>query len=353
MKKRLSVVGKTAPIIAAAALALSACDAVTGGETPQPGEAEAAESPAETEPVAVQVFTIEAASDAGAVRASGLVAHKRESALSFGAPGELEDVRVDLGDTVRAGQTLAVLRRTSVGADEAEAEIAAQTAEQNYERVSRLHESGAVSDVELENARLAVERTRTRVVITAPTSGVILRRSAERGQVVNPGEPVLWLGEARAGVIVRASVTASEAATLTVGAAANIDIRERPPLIGRVARISPVSAGAAGVFEVEVAIEDPDGVRNGEVAEVTIEADAQEGRTASYRVPALSLIDARADQGVVYVIDEQGLARRRAVETGGVDGAGVVILSGLGPGDRVVSRGAALIRDGDPVVIAE
>lgn len=344
MIKRLSAVRTQPAAVLALLLALGACDATGAEETAPPPEQAA---------VAVQVVTIESAQDAGAVRASGLVSHKRESALSFGAPGELEDIRVDVGDNVRVGETLAVLRRTSVGADEAEAAIAAQTAEQNYERLQRLHESGAVSDVELENARLAVERTRTRVVITAPTSGVILRRSAERGQVVNPGEPVLWLGEARAGVIVRASVTASEAANLKVGAAASIRIREREPLEGKVARISPVSAGAAGVFEVEVAIDDAGGLRNGEVAEVAIATEADSDAVASYRIPALSLIDARADQGVVYVIDETGTARRRAVETGGVDGGGVIILAGLEPGDRVVSRGAALIRDGDPVTIAE
>ena len=344
MNKRLSAVRQQLAIALVASLALVACDA-TGAEETAP--------PPEQPPVAVQVFTIASAQDAGAIRASGLVAHQRESALSFGAPGELEDVRVDVGDNVRTGQTLAVLRRTSVGADEAEAAIAAQTAEQNYERLRRLHESGAVSDVELENARLAVERTRTQAVQTAPTPGVILRRSAERGQVVNAGEPVLWLGEARAGVIVRASVTASEAANLKVGADAAIRIRNRDQLVGKVARISPVSAGAAGVFEVEVAIAGADGLRNGEVAEVAIETDEGETAVTSYRIPALSLIDARADQGVVYVVDDTGTARRRAVETGGVDGSGVIILSGLEPGDRVVSRGAALIRDGDAVTIAE
>ncbi len=340
---RLSAAGKPAALAVVVMAALAGCDAKG---------AEGTAVPVETAAVAVQVFTIEAAADAGAVRASGLVAHKRDSALSFGAPGELEEIRVDVGDQVGSGQTLAVLRRTTVGADEAEAAIAAQTAEQNYERIKRLHDSGAVSDVELENARLAVERTRTRVVITAPTSGVILRRSAERGQVVNAGEPVLWLGEARGGVIVRASVTASEAANLKVGAPATIAIRERESLSGKVARISPVSAGAAGVFEVEISIDAPQGLRNGEVAEVSIAAaEGAEQAQLSYRIPALSLIDARADQGVVYVIDEQNVARRRAVETGGVDATGVIVLAGLEPGDRVVSRGAALIRDGDAVTI--
>ena len=55
---------------------------------------------------------------------------------------------------------------------------------------------------------------------------------------------------------------------------------------------------------------------------------------------------------MVYVIDDTGAARRRAVETGGVTDEGVLILKGLLAGDRVVTRGAALLREGDPVRLA-
>ena len=69
-------------------------------------------------------------------------------------------------------------------------------------------------------------------------------------------------------------------------------------------------------------------------------------------IPAIALIDARADQGVVFVIDKDGKARRRAVETGGVSDRGVSILKGLAAGDRVITRGASMVRDGDAVRVA-
>ena len=74
--------------------------------------------------------------------------------------------------------------------------------------------------------------------------------------------------------------------------------------------------------------------------------------TPQFTVPALSLIDARADQGIVFVVDAAGRARQRAVETGGVSDRGVVILKGLAQGDRVITRGASMVRDGDPVRVA-
>ena len=66
----------------------------------------------------------------------------------------------------------------------------------------------------------------------------------------------------------------------------------------------------------------------------------------------VSLIDARADQGVVFVVDAENKARRRAVETGGVSDRGVTILQGLAEGDKVITRGASMVRDGDPVSLA-
>ena len=64
-------------------------------------------------------------------------------------------------------------------------------------------------------------------------------------------------------------------------------------------------------------------------------------------------IDARADQGVVFVVDADGKARRRAVETGGVSDRGVTVLKGLSAGDSVITRGASMVRDGDAVSVAK
>lgn len=314
------------------------------------------EEPAKTvaaPPPLVEVISVVSGDSAGTVRASGLLAYKRETALGFGAAGEIETMTVDEGDRVRAGQQLATLRKTTAGADASEALLARQTAEQNFERISRLHASGAASQVDLDNARLALERARERVAIIAPASGVILRRDAERGQMVNAGQPVLWLGEANTGLIVKASLASSEVTRIGLGDLVEVQVRGRDPLSGKVARIPARTADGSGAFEIEVQIDQPAGLRSGEVAEVLIRsAVAGSKDTKSFVVPAISLIDARADQGIVFVVDPEGNAKSRAVETGGVTDAGVVILKGLAEGDRVITRGAAMVRDGDQVRVA-
>lgn len=327
------------------AIALVACS----GEAAEKAKPAATAAPA----IAVDVLPISAGGTAGEIRASGLVAYKRETALSFGAPGEIESIKVDLGDQVYSGQVIATLRRTTTGADQAEAALARKTAEQNFERVQKLHTAGAASQQELDNARLALERSRERVSIVAPASGIVLRREADPGQIVSAGQGVIWVGEARTGIIVEASMTSAEVAKLKVGDAATVKLRERETLAGRVARIA-AKGSQSGVFTVEVQVDKPEGLRSGEVAEVIISSAASAGATGpvQYTVPAISLIDARADQGVVYIVDEKGVARRRAVETGGVSDRGVTILKGLEAGDKVITRGASMVRDGDTVSIA-
>ncbi len=344
MWRRLSASTWFSAGAASLALFAAACDRHSAGAPPETTA---------PDPVHVEIMVVTAAETSGAVRASGLVAYKRETGLSFAAPGEIETLVVDQGDMVRGGQTLATLRRTAVGVDEAEAALARKTAEQAYDRVQRLHEAGAASNADLENARLALERVRERVVLTAPAGGVVLRRGAERGQVVSAGQPLLWIGEAGAGLIVRATVSADQASRIAAGDAARLSTRAGSDLAGKVMRISPQSVAGTGAFEIEIDVADASALRSGEVAEAVIQPRrAIDRETPRFVVPAMSLVDARADQGVVFVADQEGRARRRAVATGGVADEGVIILDGLAPGDRVITRGASMVRDGDAITVA-
>jgi RND family efflux transporter MFP subunit len=325
------------------ALTASAC-------SPAEPKAEAAKSQA-VAPVEVEVYRIEQRQQAGVLRASGLLAYKSETPLSFGAPGMIETLLVDDGARVRVGQTLATLRRTSVGADPAESEVVRQTAQQTFDRVSRLHAAGAASQADLDNARLALERAREIVSVVAPANGVILRRDAERGQMVTAGQAILQLGEERTGIIVRAQLSSVDVAQVHVGDVTQVKIPGRDNRTGKVSQISPKMAANMGSFEVEVRLDDPKDLKSGEVAEVLIAAKPVPGQVerTAYLIPAISLIDARSDQGMVYVVDAAGKAARRSIQTEGVTDAGVVVISGLQPGEAIITRGASMVRDGDTV----
>ncbi len=330
-------------LLPAALIGLAAC-ADADGERP---------NAADQRPV-VELVVVAPAATPGAVRASGLVGYKREPDLSFNAPGVISAIRVDIGDPVRRGQTLATLRRTSVGANAGESALARENAERNLARTQDLFDRGFVSEARLESARLDVERARDVSVIVAPADGVILRRRAEPSQSVNAGTPVFSLGETGSGLIVRASLASAPAARVRTGAPAVVRVPELDGQSrrGAVTRIAAKGDDVTGAFEVEVLIDAPAGLRSGMVAAVEIDTGAVGAAPQALVVPALALLDARADQGIVYVVDADGVARRRAVRTAGVIDEGVRVIEGLAPGERVVAAGAPYVRNGEPVRIA-
>ncbi len=300
----------------------------------------------------VTVVQAQAASSASMIRVSGIVGYKREPVLSFSTPGIIASISVDSGDVVRRGQRLATLRRTSVGANANEAALARANAERDLARTEELFARGFVSQARLDDARLAVERASDSSTLVAPANGVVLRRSADPAQTVGAGTPVLIFGETASGLVVRAPIASGDAARIHVGDTASVTLSEGAgALTGRVSRIAAKSNDATGAFDVEVEVTAPQGLRSGMVAQVEIQtaAAASAPVATSLIVPTLSLLDARADQGVVFVVDAQGVAHRRSVRTAGVRQDGVVIVEGLAPGDRVVSSGAAYVRDGEAV----
>jgi RND family efflux transporter MFP subunit len=298
----------------------------------------------------VEVVEVTSAIRPNSIRASGLVGYKRETELSFDAPGVIETLRVDEGDTVREGEVLGTLRRTTVGSNATEAALARETARRLLERTQKLHERGYASDAALEDAQLAVERANEATRLVAPASGVVLRRLAEPAQMTNAGVPVLVLGEAGSGLVVRVAVPALAAARLSAGDAAEIEVAGHPQTSGIVARVAAKGDEVTGAFEVEIRVDAVDHLRSGQVAAVQIAA-AGEAEVA-LRVPAMALLDARADQGVVFVVDGEGVARRRSVQTAGIEADGVVVVAGLAPGEQVVAAGVAYVRDGELVEIA-
>ena len=79
------------------------------------------------------------------------------------------------------------------------------------------------------------------------------------------------------------------------------------------------------------------------------------GRAVSNTVvPVTALVEADGPAATVYVVDEQAsVARRRAVEVGPIAGESVVVHRGLEPGERVITDGAAWLREGAPVRLVD
>lgn len=347
------------------ALVIGALLAVSGCSAGSKDAAEAVTAPELVRPVVVAAEVLPADPDA-LVAATGTILFSQETTLSFKTGGILTELAVDEGDAVKARQRLARLDLTELAASVAQAEAAVVNADVQYERTRDLVEKGHLAQARLDDAALmrdqaraglaAVSFNRNLGVMVSPGDGVVLRRLAEPGQTLAPGAPVLQIGDTTSGLLLRVPVSAAQAARLRVGDAAEISVAglAGPPRAGAIIRIAAKSNDATGNFDVDISAGDPALLRSGLIGNARITSSAaSEDKSSSVRIPTLALIDARADRGYVYVIDDKDVARRRSVSTSGIVRGEVLVLSGLEAGERVIAEGAAYVREGEAVIVAD
>jgi RND family efflux transporter MFP subunit len=345
---RPSVLGA---LIGAAAL-LTAC----GGTGPQPAM-RADATPVRTAPV-------ESGTAAGGVRAVGVLAPRNELRLSFKAGGVIERMDVDVGDHVREGQVLAILKSAEVDAAVAQAAESVEKARRDLERARQLRADEVATQEQVENLTTAYNVARSNLEaarfnarfsrIVAPADGVVQQRLARADELVQGGQPVLVLGATGGGWVVRAALADRDAVRVNIGDEATVqfDAFAGREFAGRIGRVGASADPYTGTFEVEIDL-DPDGARfaRGLVAKVDLAIPGEEGEVETRTVvPVTALVEANGPAGVVYVLDAgESVARRRQVKVGPIVGERVTVFAGLMPGEHVVTDGAAWLTDGRAV----
>jgi RND family efflux transporter MFP subunit len=366
----------------ASLLALAAC---TAAEAPQ----EAAAPP----PTPITTALVAEQPIATAITATGPVAYERQETLSFKVGGVVRALSVDEGDRVRPGQLLAALDPTdvatvaaqAVGATEQAAAGVAQAravlvqAQNDLTRAETLVERGFASPARLDAARATVAAARASVEaaqaatitargasaraqfdqsqarIIAPSAAVVLVRHSERNETVAAGQPILTLGDAGSGLILTAPLADRDMARVRIGDRADVRLAAlgQAPIAATVSEIAAMADPRTGAFDVELRLAAaPPGVAAGMLGAALIQASGV-GAARGLIIPSQALIQARGDEADVFVFNPRsGQVSRRRITLGPLTATGVVVASGLAPGERVAVGGAAYLRDGMTAVEA-
>ena len=345
-----------AAVILVAAVLLAGCGGGSSGPDapPQQDAAPVRTSPAETVTIPREI------------RAVGILAPRDEIRLSFKAGGVLDRVDVDVGDRVREGQVLAVLKRVEVDAAVSQAAEAADKARRDLERARQLRLDEVATEEQVQDLTTAYSVARSNLQaaqfnarfarIEAPADGIVLQRLAKADELVQGGQPVLVIGSTGAGWVVRAALVDRDVvrANIDDDAIVTFDAFPGREFAGRVARIASSADPQSGTFEVEVEIANGDArFARGLVAKVALELAAVEGDTERTVVPLTAVVEANGASATIYVHDATaGVARRRQVAVGAIVGERVIVISGLEPGEQVITDGAAWLTDGRAVRVA-
>jgi RND family efflux transporter MFP subunit len=304
------------------------------------------------------------------VTASGALAARRDQPVGIaGEGGMVTRVTVDAGAWVRQGQVLASVDR-SVQSQEA-AQLAAQIqvaradaalAQNELDRAQALVSRGFVSKADLDRKRAARDAAAARVRVAqaqfgatrarvgrldirAPTSGLVLARDVEVGQVVGPGAGGLFRIAAGGEMEMRAQVPQQDIAFVRAGMPASVTpVGLDRSFSGSVWQVSPVIDPQSRQGEVRIAVPYDPAIRPGGFAEARIGAG---GTTAPLLPQSAVLSDEKGNY--VYIVNSKNEIERRNIRIGSVDDSGVTIIEGLSGQEAVVLSAGPFLNPGQKV----
>ncbi len=325
----------------------------------------------------VRTITADAAAEGLRRSFSGTIRPGREAALAFQVAGKVEEISVAVGDRVAPGRELARLDPSdyrlmvkSLESNLASAEAAAKNSQAAYQRQSRLYENNTVSKSELdlyeaqrdsdraqaESLRAQLEQAENQLDhtrLSAPFAGFIASRTVEEHETVSAGQPVFTLVDPQQ-LKVELGMPERLISRIRPGdpVEVSVDIFPGEEIAGVVSEVGVALDGSTGSYPVKVEIADPpEGLRPGMAAEAVFTFPFAAG--GGYIVPTSALLkDMVSGENFLWIV-EDGRAVRRPVEIGELVSGGVEIVSGLSPGEIVVTAGVNRLEEGRKVRVLE
>jgi RND family efflux transporter MFP subunit len=303
-------------------------------------------------------------------RSSGYVTNVRQVR---GADGRTRDVGT--GDFVEQGLTLAHIRREDLQNQmaQAQAQLDQATAQhtradRDFERAKALYSTQSLTKPDYDRSQEALNATRAAMDnakaallqsqltlgdadLKAPFSGYILSRNVDLGSLVSPATNAFTIADIGR-VKVAFGAPDYVLSQLRLGQELTIQTESVAPLKGRVTSISPAADTRNRIFAIEVTVGNRDGhLRPGMIASIGL----GEIPHSSISIPLSAIVPlpSEPDHFAVMVAQERAgalVAKLRKIQLGTTHDNSVAV-EGVQPGERVVSVGAQLLRDGDPIQV--
>lgn len=299
--------------------------------------------------------------------AVGTVSAVHGVTVSADLPGIVENIAFASGEHVREGDVLMRLDTRQERAQLAAAEAQRDLARQNLERSRQLLDKGVVAQAEYDrteaeskqaDARVGeIQATISRKQIRAPFSGVLGIRQINLGQYLDGGAPIVPL-QSMDPVYVDFAVPQQDAADIAIGTEVHVtaDSLSGETPVGRVTAVNAVVDEATRNVQIQATFHNRrDVLRPGMFVEVSARVGTSGPVVA---LPATSISYAPYGNSVFVVKNVKSPDGRtyrgveqRFVKLGAGRGDQVAVLSGVKPGEEVVTSGVFKLRNGVAVLV--
>jgi membrane fusion protein (multidrug efflux system) len=301
---------------------------------------------------------------AGTVSAIGTVTAVQGVTVSADSPGIVARIGFESGRAVRKGDLLVKLDTREEEAQLAAAEAQRDLAGLGHKRMQGLRESGVIAQADYDRAAAELKQgdakvgeiraTIERKTIRAPFSGVLGLRQVNLGQYLAPGAPVVPLQSLQP-IYVNFAVPQQQVGLLRPGATVGLTA-EGKESTGRITAVDTVVDPATRNFQVQATFANADSrLRPGMFVETRVVLGASQPVLV---LPATAISYAPYGDSVFVVEDVKGPdgkafrgVRQQFVKLGGSRGDQVAVVSGLKPGEEIVTSGVFKLRNGAAVQV--
>ena len=338
------------------------------------------EAPPEEQLRPVRYVMVDAGNGTRSRSFSGVSKSSTESRTSFKVAGTVTNVPVQIGQRLQAGDLIAELDRATydLQAQQAQASLVESQANNrraaaNYERTKGLYANDNASLNDLESSRAEAESAQAMVEasaksfeiaelnasytrLTADTDCSIASLDVEVNENVASGQQVAVVSCGDE-FEVTMDLPESLIANVELETDVTISFGSLPDEVfkGEVSEVAVASASGTAGFPVVIRILDASpGLRSGLAADVTFHFDA--GDTAGIFILPVSAVINGTDGTFVFIAepsnDDQAIVQRRPVVLGELTQMGIEVVDGVNIGDRVITAGISVIRDGQRVLLS-
>lgn len=271
--------------------------------------------------------------------------------------GIVESINFNEGSKVNQGQVLFQVNDVELQAQLSKVFTAQKLASENERRAKLLLEKQAISQEEYDVASAdyqsaiaeaqLIKAQLSKATVRAPFSGVIGLRSISTGTYVTPTTPIAKLVNTEQ-LKITFSIPEKYASQMKVGTLLTFTTSDsQTEHSAKVYAIEPEVELATRTLKMRAITQNPDGnLYPGTFANVVLPLETV---TDALLVPTEALIPVQ--NGKKIFISEGGNAKEVLVEIGARTGSSVRILSGLKPGDTVLTYGVMALKNGTPVQV--
>lgn len=281
----------------------------------------------------------------------------KQARIYASIPEAVVELPIKEGSEVRAGQAVIVLDKEGPASQLQQARAMYEDAKDNFEKMSRLYEQGAISQqtynnlkTNLDVSRANYEAARQQVELTSPISGVLTDLTVNVGQYVPVGMPLATVAQTDK-MRMTLFVDSRSVASLKVGQVAQVSVAgfDDDTFAGTVTEIARSADPETRLFRVELQIDNRNLVLSpGMFARATIVVQEMANVLTVPREAVFST------EGISKVYTLEGdRAREKSIEVGEGTVEYYHVISGLIEGEIVIVLGRTQVSDGALVKVVE